>query len=79
MFSAVTFFFKKIVNLIRCHTLLILLIKSKIVNILIDSSSLNIFSSLLSHLSQIMERANVLLRIQAFIEAFNFSLIIENI
>ena len=41
----------------------ILLTKQRIFNISINSSSLNVFLSSLSHLSQILERGNVLLQI----------------
>ena len=40
-----------------------LLIKPRIFNISIDSSSLNIFSYSFPHLLQILERSNVLLQI----------------
>ena len=41
-------------------------------NISIDSFSLNIFSYLLSHLSQMIERTNVLLKIIDILELLNF-------
>ena len=50
----------------------ILLIKRRIFNILIDSSSLNIFSSLLAHLLQIIERTNVSSKMYDILGFLNF-------
>ena len=52
-------------------------IKRRIFNISIDSSSLNIFSSLLRHLLQILERSNVLSQIYdilGFLISLHFAL-----
>ena len=50
----------------------ILLIKPRIFNFSIDSSSLNIFSSLLPHFSQIIERTNILSKIFDILGFSNF-------
>ena len=50
----------------------IFLIKPRICNISIDCSSLKIFSSLLSHLQQIIERTNVLSKIHDILGLLKF-------
>ena len=50
----------------------IFLIKPRIVNISIDSFSLYIFSSLLPHLLQIIERNNILSKVHDILGDLNF-------
>ena len=52
--------------------LFILLIQPRIINISTDSSSLNILSLLLLHLSQKVERTNILLKTYKILDCFSF-------